>query len=253
MSSEYKRSAIRAQRLFERKRFLSTRSGRIEFLNQRREQSPKMIVARITANTANFFTLVDQHKQWCEPLDFNEGEIWGHRPVDVDTAQRCPLPFRCFRVNRCDLAVECLTPSAAGLFEHHKFRGPDVCQRRDNKHRGEKRTSRKKFQDLRRADQLLLSLKQRTPANIKLARFISQKWVESTQRQGKRSAVSKRQQIIERPQLDQDTVQEVGVASAIALGISVRLPFAPSTSRRNSGAARTLSLAIPSQRSRPAP
>ena len=31
-----------------------------------------MILARITANAADFLALIDQHKQWREPFHFNE-------------------------------------------------------------------------------------------------------------------------------------------------------------------------------------
>ena len=65
-----------------------------------------MILTRITADAADFLAIVDQHKHWGEPLDFNERQVWRNRTINVHAAQRCALAFCCFRINRSDFTVE---------------------------------------------------------------------------------------------------------------------------------------------------
>ena len=81
-----------------------------------------MILAWITTDTSDFLPIVNQHKHWGEPLDFNEREVRRNRMVNAHAAQRRALAFRRFWINRSDFAVKRLTPAATGLFEHCKFR-----------------------------------------------------------------------------------------------------------------------------------
>ncbi len=81
-----------------------------------------MILTWITTDTSDFLPIVNQHKHWGEPLDFNEREVRRNRVVNAHAAQRCALAFRRFRINRSDFAVERLAPAATGLFEHYQFR-----------------------------------------------------------------------------------------------------------------------------------
>lgn len=45
-----------------------------------------MFLARIAANAPDFLTFIDQHKQWREPFDVDESQIWRQRMIDIDSA-----------------------------------------------------------------------------------------------------------------------------------------------------------------------
>ena len=53
------------------------------FFDQHAEQSPEVILAWITADATNFPAPIDHHKQWCEPLHFNKGQIRRQSMVDI--------------------------------------------------------------------------------------------------------------------------------------------------------------------------
>src|SRR5215470_18699068 len=80
-SSEYRRSTDRAQRFFGRRHRFSTCPDCIKFLHQRAKQSPEVIFARVTADAADFLTIVNQYEHRGEPLDFNEVQVRRNRLV----------------------------------------------------------------------------------------------------------------------------------------------------------------------------
>src|SRR5262245_32235085 len=104
-----------------------------------------MIFTGISTDAADFLAFADQHEQWRQPFDLDEGKIRRDRAVDVDPAQGRALAFRSFLVDRRDFTVKSLAPPAPGLFEHDKFRCRCACLRRSKKHRAEKRAMRRKF------------------------------------------------------------------------------------------------------------
>ncbi len=104
-----------------------------------------MVLTRITPDAADFLAIVDLHKHWGEPLDFNERKVWRNRTINVHAAQACALAFCCFRINRSDFAVESLAPGATGLFEYYELSRTSVRERRKNNYSDNTRADRKTF------------------------------------------------------------------------------------------------------------
>lgn len=101
-----------------------------------------MVLTRITPDAADFLAIVDLHKHWGEPLDFNERKVWRNRTINVHAAQGCALGFR---INRSDFAVESLAPGATGLFEYYELSRTSVRERRKNNYSDNTRADRKTF------------------------------------------------------------------------------------------------------------
>jgi len=147
-SPEYRRSTDRAQRFFGRRHRFSICPDCIKFLHQCAKQSPEVILTGVTADAADFLAIVNQYKHRGQPFDFDEGQVRRNRVINAHAAQGCALAFCCFRINRSDLAIESLTPSATLLFEYYELSCTKVSKAQKNKYSDNAHAERKTFQDL---------------------------------------------------------------------------------------------------------
>ncbi|HEX5212603.1 MAG TPA: hypothetical protein VFW22_12835 [Pseudolabrys sp.] len=139
-------SVGRVRRLSDQQCLFVTHCVRVQLFDERAQQAPKEILARISANAPDFAAAVDQHEDRRQPFDFNECQIRRHRLRSIDAAQRRPQAFIGLAIDRRDFAVKGFAPGATGAFEHHQFCGAGGTGARSNENGAKQRESRKIFQ-----------------------------------------------------------------------------------------------------------
>ena len=117
----YWRSVVRAQCFSQQLRVFFTHYGGVQLFHQHAEQAPEVILAGITADTADFTSAVDQYEQRRQPFGIDKGKFWWYRMRNIDAAQRCTPALVGLAIDWRDLAVESFAPRTAGLFKYDKL------------------------------------------------------------------------------------------------------------------------------------
>lgn len=86
MSVAYERSSLSSFRSV-----LLPGSGLLELPHKRAEQTPKMVLARVSADAPDFAAIIDQHENRSPSIDRYESEVGRYWARDVDASKRGAL------------------------------------------------------------------------------------------------------------------------------------------------------------------